>query len=58
MDALLVTIPKAPKVPHDFQALLCFQVPQTRVQIRRCAETAARLDAVDLEGTTQADQLG
>ncbi len=58
MDAMLLSIPKAPKVPHDFAALLTYQHPQNRVQARRVAESAARHAGIDLDGSTQADDLG
>lgn len=54
----MLSIPKAPRVPHDFEALLSFQAPQRIRHIRRCAESAARAAQVDLEGCTEADQLG
>jgi hypothetical protein len=56
MDATM-TIPGAPKVPHDLAALLSYQAPQNRTQLRRVAVSAALADGVSLDGNTLTDEL-
>lgn len=55
MNAL--NIPKAPKMPHDWIALLTFESRQTSAQKARVNATTARRFNVDTDGATNADEL-
>jgi len=52
-----VSIPRPPRMPHDWIALLTYQAPQSKLQARRCAENALLAAGVALDGATQADEL-
>ena len=57
MNAATLSFPKAPKLPHDWIALLTFESRQTAAQKSRVNATLARRFNVDTDGLTNADEL-
>lgn len=57
MNAATLSIPRAPRLPSDWIALLTYTPRATATQKRRQAESAMRAAGVSTNGATQADDL-